>query len=273
MPALLRNIPKPPARIIRLGSRLLRPRLGPIIQTGTDGHVEAAAQGTAVTSALPTGFTSDGTQFCLMTVAFGSGGTETTITTPSGWTKIPEVTGLSTKVVVFWRFLQSGDTAPSFTLSTSRAWCSHSTTFLGVDQTNPINTSAGLDFASASSYTSSTITPSVNQCMIVACWGGKTGTDPLRQTVTIPSPWTDTVNEVWSSPYQAFQSTIATVNNNWATFEYQPQSVATSVSEAVTVANSATAQCSILALTPSGAAPTPSTAAIAHQLSQYAGYF
>lgn len=266
---VLRPIRRPRVPVARLGSRLLRGAPGPIVQYGTDGHVEAAAQGTAVTSNLPTGFTLDGSQFCLMEVSFGSGGTETTITTPSGWTKVTEVTGLSTKVVVFWRFLQSGDTAPSFTLSTSRAWCSHSTAFLGVDQTTPINTSAGLDFAGASSYTSPTITPSVNQCMIVACWGGKTGTDPLRQTVTIPSPWTDTTNEVWSSPYQAFQSQIAAVNNNWATFEYWPQLVAAAVSEAVTVANSATAQNHMLALTPTGATPPPPPAP--PFVSQYSG--
>jgi len=99
--------------------------ISPILPIGVDGHVDATVQGTAVTSALPTGFTFDGTQFCLLEVSFGSGTTETTITTPSGWTKIPEVTGLSTKNVVFWRFLQLGDTAPTFTLSTSRAWTAH----------------------------------------------------------------------------------------------------------------------------------------------------
>src|SRR6266536_589442 len=95
----------------------------PILPIGTDGHVEATAQGTAVTSALPTGLTFDGTQFCLLSVSYGSGtpAPGTTITTPAGWTLVTQPDGTSTRDAVFWRFLQSGDLAPSFTLSTSRA--------------------------------------------------------------------------------------------------------------------------------------------------------
>jgi hypothetical protein len=100
--------------------------------------------------------------------------------------------------------------------------------------------------------------------MLVACWGGKTGTDPLRQTVTIPAGWTDTVGGTAPSPYQPSQSTISAVNNNWATFQYQEQGTATGASEAVTVANSATAQSFLLALNPpiieSSTAPAAVTA-------------
>ncbi len=224
--------------------------ISPILPIGVDGHVDATVQNTAVTSALPTGFTFDGTQFCLMEVSFGSGTTETTITTPSGWTKIPEVIGLSTKNVVFWRFLQLGDTAPSFTLSTSRAWTAHSTAFAFVDTTTPIDTglASGLDYAAATSYASSSITPSGDRRMLVACWGGKTGTG-ATQTVTVPFGWLDTVGGA-SSPYTPFQSAIAAINNQWSTFQYQRQGVAALSNEGVAVANSATAQGFILALNP-----------------------
>jgi hypothetical protein len=229
-----------------------------IAPIGTDGHVEASAQGTSVTSALPSGFTFDGTQLCLLQVSYGSGTPSpgTTITTPGGWTLLTQPVGTSTRIAVFWRFLQAGDSAPSFTLGATRSWCAHATAFSGVDTTTPINSSdGGLDYVAATSYTTNSLTPTANGCMIVVAWGGKTGTG-LTQTVTIPSGWTDTVGGT-TSPTTPFQSAIAAVNNNWATFQYQQQGTAAAISESVTVANSATAESYVIALTPAAAAADP----------------
>lgn len=252
---------QPPRRL-----RAVPPLVASIAPVGTDGHTECTASGTAVTSALPTGFTFDGTQFCLLEVSHGSGATNTTITTPSGWTLLTQPAGSSTRLPVFWRFLQSGDTAPSFTLGTSRFWCTHATAFTGVDTGSPINQSSALDYAAATSYTTSTITPGVNNCMIVVCWGGKTASG-VTQTVTIPATWTDTTGGT-TSPTTPNQSAVAASVNQWATFQYLLQGTAAAVSESVTVGSSATAESYILALTPAATGGWVPTV-----ISQYMGTF
>jgi len=233
--------------------RLAPPIVAAVAPVGTDGHTECTASGTAVTSALPTGFTFNGTQLCLLEVSHGSGASNTTITTPAGWTLLTQPAGASTRLPVFWRFLQSGDTAPSFTLGTSRFWCTHATAFSGVDTGSPINQSSALDYAAATSYASASITPSVDNCMIVVCWGGKTASG-VTQTVTIPSPWTDTTGGTTPSPTTPNQSAVAASTNQWATFQYLLQAGAAAVSESVTVGSSATAESYILALKPAAAA-------------------
>jgi len=235
----------------------MQPIVATIAPAGTDGHTECTATGTAVTSALPTGLTLDGKTLCLIEVSHGSGASNTTITTPSGWTLLTQPAGASTRLPVFWRFLQSGDTAPSFTLGTSRFWCTHSTAFTGVDTTSPINQSSGLDYASASSYTTATITPSVDNCMILACWGGKVPSG-ATQTITVASGWTDTS--------AITQSVVAASVNQWADFQYKLQGTAAAVSEAVTVGSAQNAESYIIALAPAAAAAQP-----AQFNSQYSG--
>lgn len=216
-----------------------------ITAVGTDGHTECTASGTAVTSALPTGITDNDLVLIEVSHGSGTGGSGTTITTPSGWNLLTQVTGTSTRIGVFWRFFVTGDTAPSFTLGTSRFWCTHSTAFRGVDTTSPINQQSALNFASASSYTSPTITPAVNNCMIVACWGGKVPSG-ATQTITVASGWTDTSGIT--------QSAVAAQVNQWADLQYLLQSTAAAVSEAVTVGSAQNAQVCIIALAPAAGA-------------------
>src|SRR6266542_1407746 len=229
-----------------------------IAKVGTDGHTECTASGTAVTSALPTSIT-DG-DLVLLEVSYGSvtGGSGTTITTPAGWNLLTQVTGTSTRIGVFWRFFVAGDAAPSFTLGTARFWCTHSTAFRGVDTTGTIDQQSPLNYTSAGSYTSPTITPSVNGCMIVACWGGKVPSG-TTQTITGAGGWTDG---------GLTQSAVAAQVNQWADFQYQLQGAATAVSEAVTVGQAQNAQVCIVALKPLvvAAAATPPPF-----VSQYAG--
>lgn len=222
-----------------------------VTPAGTDGHVEAAAQGTAVTSALPTGVI-DG-DLILIEVAHGSGGPPgTTITTPTGWNLLSNIDDGSAKAPVFWRFFVGGDAAPSFTLGTSRSWVTRSTAFRNVDQVHPFGPFDS-DYrqvaqASGGTYTTATITPGEDGALVVACFGGKVSAG-VFQTISTAVGWLPTG--------AISQSSIAAVVNVWAHFQYQPQSVMAPVSEIVTITDSAVGSATIVALRPTGLPAPP----------------
>ena len=251
MPAALSSPGIGPSRIGRFYQpprNTVLPSPSPIIPVGVDGHVEPAAQGTAVTSQLPTGIV-DG-DLVFIEVCHGSGGPPgTTITTPAGWTLLSNLDDGSTKLPTFWRFFVTGDAAPSFTLGTSRSWVSHSTAFRYVDPFHPFGP---YDLSwqqtaqpSSATYTSGTITPYDIGAMLVVGWGGKIASGST-QTITTASGWGQT------APIN--QSTIAAVTNQWAHFQYKPLGPPVATSEVVTIGNSAVGQGTIIALRPLGSA-------------------
>lgn len=220
----------------------------PIIPVGIDGHVDPVAQGTAVTSALPTGII-DG-DLILIEVSHGSGGPPgTTITTPVGWNLLSNLDDGSVKLPTFWRFFVTGDAAPSFTLGTSRSWCTRSTAFRYVDPFHPFGPyDMGWQQtaqASASTYTSGTITPLDAGAMLVVCWGGKIAAG-ATQTITIPAGWNQT------APIS--QCTVPATVSTWAHFQYKPLGPPAATNEVVTIGNSAVGQATIIALRPLGSA-------------------
>jgi len=266
-----RGVLKPPARIIRRGSRLLRPlvtgAVSPIVKVGTDGTTAASAQGTAVTTAWPSGDFTDG-DLVVLEVTYGSGGTPTTISQTSGatMTLVSDLSDTSIRTATYTRFFVTGDTAPGFTLSTARSWSTHATAFRGVDTAHRFGPNDN-DFqqtaqASSGTYTSGTLTPDEDLAMLVLVWGGKVGVG-VTQTISVAAGWTDTgaIN----------QSSIAAVTNVWGDLQYLPQGTAAAASEVVTITDSAVGQGTILALNPSGAVPPAGRAP--QQISQYTGYF
>jgi hypothetical protein len=245
-----------------------RPRpaglVSPITKVGTDGTTAATAQGTAVTTAWPSGIT-DG-DLIILEVTYGSGGTPTTISQTSGatMTLVSDLSDTSIRTATYTRFFVSGDTAPGFTLSTARSWSTHAAAFRGVDTTHPFGPNDN-DFqqtaqASSGTYTSGTLTPDENLAMLVLVWGGKVGVG-VTQTISVASGWTDTgaIN----------QCSIAAVTNVWGDLQYLPQGTAAAASEVVTITDSAVGQGTILALNPSGAAPPAGV--IPPIVSQYSG--
>lgn len=214
-----------------------------ITAVGTDGTVSPVAQGTAVTSNLPSGVT--GADLMLMMVSFGSGATPTTINTPSGWTLLDNINGTSIETAIFYRFFVAGDSAPSFTLSTSRSWCSHSTAFRGVDTTNPFG-SGGTDHsqqaqASSTTYVTPTLTPSEANAMVVSTFGGKVATGST-ETITVASGWTST---------GAINQSVTGTTDTWCgAFHYKLLGAASAQSETVTVGTAGIGVTGIMALNP-----------------------
>jgi hypothetical protein len=267
---VLRPIRRPRLPRARLGTRIIKPAsaagaVSPITKVGTDGTTAAAAQGTAVTTAWPTGDFTDG-DLIVLEVTYGSGGTPTTISQTSGatMTLISDLSDTSIRTATYTRFFVSGDTAPGFTLSTARSWSTHAAAFRGVDTTHPLGPNDN-DFqqtaqASSGTYTSGTLTPDENLAMLVLVWGGKVGVG-VTQTISVASGWTDTgaIN----------QCSIAAVTNVWGDIQYLPQGTAAAASEVVTITDSAVGQGTILALNPSGAAPAAGV--IPPFVSQYSG--
>ena len=217
-----------------------------VTPVGVDGHTEAAAQGTAVASALPTGLVD--LDLVLIEVSHGSGGPPgTTITTPTGWNLLSNVDDGSSKLPVFWRFFVAGDAAPSFTLGTSRSWATRSTAFRNVDPAHPFGPGDS-DYrqvaqASGGTYTSATITPGEDGALLVTCWGGKVASG-IFQTISTAAGWlpTGAIN----------QSSIAAVVNQWCHFQYRPLVVMAPISETVTITSSAVGHGHIIALRPAG---------------------
>ncbi len=135
-------------------------------------HATTTGLGTSITTTMPTGWAID--DLLLLSVGFSTG--TPTISTPSGWTLVPggsegnPIDG-STDVrqYLFYRVAQSGDTAPAITSTSSDDWQTLMAAYSGADTTNPVNTSAGDDFAdtTATSFTTVSITPTVNDTRVV----------------------------------------------------------------------------------------------------------
>jgi len=223
-----------------------------VTPVGVDGHTEPAAQGTAVTTAWPAGII-DG-DFVLFEVSHGSGGPPGTTIAQSGGVAVNLLSNVddgSSKAPVFWCFFHTGDTAPSFTLGTSRSWATRSTAFRNVDPLHPFGP-FDADYRqvaqpSGSTYTSATITPGEDGALVVVCWGGKIAAGAV-QGISTAAGWlpTGAIN----------QSSIAAVVNQWCHFQYRPLVVMAPISEVVTITNSAVGSGTIIALRPTGL-PTP----------------
>jgi hypothetical protein len=240
---------KPPARIIRRGSRILRPlvtgAVSPITKVGTDGTTAATVQDTTPTTAWPSGIT-DG-DLVVLEVTYGSGGTPTTISQASGatMTLASDLSDTSIRTATYTRFFVTGDTAPTFTLSTARSWATHATAFRGVDTVHRFGPNDN-DFqqtaqASSTTYTSGSLTPDEDLAMAVLVWGGKIAAGGT-QTITVASGWADTgaIN----------QCNIAATTNVWCDIQYQALGTAAATSESVTIGTAAVGQGTILALQP-----------------------
>jgi epidermal growth factor receptor substrate 15 len=243
---------KPPARIIRRGSRILRPlvtgAVSPITKVGTDGTTAATVQDTTPTTAWPSGIT-DG-DLVVLEVTYGSGATPTTISQASGatMTLASDLSDTSIRTATYTRFFVTGDTAPTFTLSTARSWATKTTAFRGVDTVHRFGPNDN-DFqqtaqASSTSYASGSLTPDEDLAMAVLVWGGKIAAGGT-QTITVASGWTDTgaIN----------QCNIAATTNVWCDIQYQALGTAAATSESVTIGTAAVGQGTILALNPAPA--------------------
>ena len=130
--------------------------------------VESSGVG-AITPALPSGWAAG--HLLLLAVETAN----ETVSTPSGWTETtnsPQSTGTAggtsaTRLHVFQRIAQSGDTAPTVADSGDHqiAWI---TAFSGVDATTPVLTSAGSVLSSAGQTGTATgFTTTVADCLIV----------------------------------------------------------------------------------------------------------
>lgn len=146
----------------------------------------ATGTGTAVTSNMP----ADWGAGDIMFLSLGLSLTTPTTSDPSGWTKVPggsegnPIDGATdVRHYLWYRVAQGGDTAPSLTLSISDDWETVMFNYAPVDGTTPINASAGDDFAdtTAVSFTTVTITPSVNNTRIVIVAFTDKTTTPVGQ--------------------------------------------------------------------------------------------
>jgi hypothetical protein len=125
--------------------------------TGTD----ATGEGT-----IPTG-TVAGDLMIAFLCSVGSG---TTISSaPSGWTlQEPDPNPADFSLWCYSRLWQSGDPNPTWNFSTVGAWTVDVASYSGVDTTTPVNVDIGEQVAAANSIAVGAITPTADNCMLLA---------------------------------------------------------------------------------------------------------
>lgn len=114
----------------------------------------AAANNASITPGLPSGLAAGQLMVAICCIRSSTA----TINTPSGWTRADDRGGTNTHVYVFWRAWQSGDAAPTFTITggaSNVTVLGRIASFTGADTTTPNMAGVGL----ANGATSSTQIP------------------------------------------------------------------------------------------------------------------
>lgn len=140
-----------------------------------------------------------------LALAFFVGNTTAiTLTTPTGWTIVgtTEVSGGSDSRGYLYRRVLDGAEGATLTATYGGAGMSGAACmvgYTGVDQTNPINGAASDPFASSTTPSGPTLTPSVDNCMVVAFFG--TDASATGRTWTAPTGYTERVDFQDTGPF------------------------------------------------------------------------
>lgn len=115
-----------------------------------------------------------------------------TVTTPTGWTAAPAFFNASTGVRMygFWRIASTEPASYAFAHTSGAVFTINILTFRGVDNTNPVRTTATATGASATTVTSGTLTGQAATDMVVICAGERPEATGANVLATPTGGWT-----------------------------------------------------------------------------------
>ncbi len=158
----------------------------------------------------------------LMVALFTQGvavGTDDVNTAPSGWTYVGKIFSTEGEMLYFsWKVADSGDVAASnftWAMTASHVYHGHIASYTGAHTTAPFPTSAhyALNTNTASTTaTTSTITPTVDNCLIVGYWAMGSGSATWNLDGTLASRYNASLQSLPVTFGDVLQGTAAAVS-------------------------------------------------------------
>jgi hypothetical protein len=217
-------------------------------------RTNGAGSATFTTSASPVVTTPSGvTDGDLVLIEF-AGDTTFTLTTPSGWSLLASVdNGTDNTTAIIYKFASGEPASWTFTNLFTSAQTGEAgvVTYSGVDTTTPINTSASGTTTSTNPHSAPSITPTVDNCMIL----GFSGCDNPSSSFTA-TPGTSPVTAT-----ERFDANTG-ANTGWVYCEEFLQGTAAAIALQYTTLTAVTTCAISAALAPAAAAaasPAPRT--------------